>query len=291
MRIAPQAFVQTVVSPNGMTVALSTENGKDSAIWLYDLAGASTARRLTIGGPARFPVWSPDGTRVAYQLESDTGSAVFIQRADGSDTPVQLTAPASGVAHIPQSWSIDGDHLLFDERSPQRFTLNVWSMKERQATAIPGVESTLHTGATFSPDGRWIAFAIRRPNTRTTVFVQPYPPTGAVYQISPSNTEDGHHPVWSRDGAALLYNPGPGRSIKMVQVRTTPTFVLGAVSDLTVAFLNASPSVPRPFDLLPDGRVAGLQAPAGSPLAEAAPQMVMVLNWFEELKQRVPAAR
>jgi hypothetical protein len=213
---------------------------------------------------------------------------IFWQRSDGSDTPEQLTASAPGIAHIPHSWSRDGDHLLFDESSGGRVTLNVLSLKDRKATTLPETESTITTWASFSPDGRWITFALRPTGSRSTVFVQPYPPTGARYQISETGTEDGHHPVWSRDGGTLTYNPGPGRPLKVAQVRTAPSFSLGAVRDLTATFLQQAPSAPRPFDVLPDGRFVGFQVPGSN---TQAPHMVVVLNWLEELKQKVSAAR
>jgi len=42
---------------------------------------------------------------------------------------------------------------------------------------------------------------------------------------------------------------------------------------------------PRAFDMLPDGRFVGL---VGSTEAPADPEFRVILNWFEELKQRVP---
>jgi hypothetical protein len=52
---------------------------------------------------------------------------------------------------------------------------------------------------------------------------------------------------------------------------------------------NVGPVIPRQYDVLPDGRllgrITGNQSAAGAPIAE---QIHVVLNWFEELKQRVP---
>jgi hypothetical protein len=44
---------------------------------------------------------------------------------------------------------------------------------------------------------------------------------------------------------------------------------------------------PRTFDILPDGRFIGV---ANETMLEeaTAPRIEVVLNWFEELKQRVP---
>ena len=46
---------------------------------------------------------------------------------------------------------------------------------------------------------------------------------------------------------------------------------------------------PRIWDLLPDGRMIGLVTPAIDEGAVTTPQIRLVLNWFEELKERVPS--
>jgi hypothetical protein len=54
-------------------------------------------------------------------------------------------------------------------------------------------------------------------------------------------------------------------------------------------FLSVAPPFPRNYDVTSDGRFIGVaiasQASSGMP---AAPQIHVVLNWFEELKHRVP---
>jgi hypothetical protein len=51
-----------------------------------------------------------------------------------------------------------------------------------------------------------------------------------------------------------------------------------------------SPAGPARADILPDGRFIGVVNAESIPTdAHAVPQIQVVLNWFEELKQRVPA--
>ena len=50
-------------------------------------------------------------------------------------------------------------------------------------------------------------------------------------------------------------------------------------------FAVANPALPRPFDLLPDGRFVGIGVADPGP---GGPQIHFVFNWFEELKARVP---
>jgi len=50
--------------------------GSRSSIWIYDVAGNTTIRRLTFDANNRYPVWSNDSMRVAFQ--SDRGGTPSI---------------------------------------------------------------------------------------------------------------------------------------------------------------------------------------------------------------------
>ena len=58
-------------------------------------------------------------------------------------------------------------------------------------------------------------------------------------------------------------------------------------------FLNFGLTSERNYDVMPDGRILGVvPETAATPSAGSTPQQFqVVLNWFEELKQRVPATR
>ena len=141
----------------------------------------------------------------------------------------------------------------------------------------------------FSPDGRWLAYASREGRTSSAVYLQPFPATGAKYQIS-KNADDGHHPVWSPDGGELVFTPGAVSRLDAVRVTTQPSFTSSEATPVPRSFQNSAPGVERPYDISRDGqRFLGLidaaQTTAG---ASAAPQIQVVLNWHEELKRLVP---
>jgi hypothetical protein len=50
----------------------------------------------------------------------------------------------------------------------------------------------------------------------------------------------------------------------------------------------ADPASPRPFDSLPDGRLIGVAVPGLNQTGSGPAQIQVILNWFEELKVRVP---
>ncbi len=284
------AYYNPRVSPDGARLAVATDDSKEAVIWIYGFAKSSAARRLTFGGRNTSPVWSADGQRVTFQSTREGDASIWWQRADGTDTATRLTRPEQGASHNPQSWSPDGRHLLFDEVRLDRVAIMDLSLPDGKVTPFSSLESDAPSDATFSPDGKWVAYSVR-PVTGTTqaiVYVEPYPRTGARYQISKAE-EDGHHAVWSPDGRELFYTPGPGNRFLVVPITTTPSFAFGDPVLIPRLFVNAPPTAARPFDIARDGkRFLGLRADVGSNGLPVAPQIQVVLNWTEELKQRVP---
>ncbi|MEO7134339.1 MAG: protein kinase, partial [Vicinamibacterales bacterium] len=83
LKLPPGPYLMPRVSPDGTRIAFGTDDGKEAIVWIYDLAGTTSRRRLTFGGNNRFPIWSADGKRVAFQSDRDGDLAIFLQPADG----------------------------------------------------------------------------------------------------------------------------------------------------------------------------------------------------------------
>jgi hypothetical protein len=77
-----------------------------------------------------------------------------------------------------------------------------------------------------------------------------------------------------------------------VSVTTQPSFVFGSPMNLPPTAQNNRLSTDvRSYDILPDGRFVGLVVASGEDsLSRAvfAPEVRVVVNWFEELKRLVP---
>ena len=125
----------------------------------------------------------------------------------------------------------------------------------------------------------------------TRCFLLPFPATGAQYQIFSNGVDDINTPLWSPDGKELFYIPRQG-GFAVVSVVTQPTFAFGNPVQVPrpIGFQGASPNVQRGFDITPEGKIVGVvEAGQTEPGAPTASQINVVLNWFEELKQRVPS--
>ncbi|HYE86718.1 MAG TPA: protein kinase, partial [Vicinamibacterales bacterium] len=280
------AYSHPRVSPDGGRVAITVDEGKERQVWIYGLGRTSAARRLTFGGNNTLAEWSRDGQRVAFQSTRD-GGGIWWQRADGADTATRLTKPAPGATHVPQSFSPRDQHLLFDEVKDGKVTLWDLTIADGGIRQIPIPESTATSDATLSPDGRWLAYTVRPLTAQAVVYVEPYPPTGARYQLSLPG-EDGHHAVWARDGKQLFYTPGPGNRFHAKSIMTVPEFAFGDAEMIMRPFINAPPSSERTYDTTLDNRILSLRADVGPDGRPMSPQVQVIFNWLTELKQRLP---
>ena len=294
--IPPGPFVDPRMSPDGRYVAFGSDEPEESSIRVYDLTSGDLARRLSFGGRDRFPVWSANSEHVAFQSDREGDLGIFWQRADGTDTATRLTTADEGVAHVPHSFSPDGNILLFDAVTDSSTTLHALTLSDGTGEQFGDVVSDQRpvlSSALFSPDGQWVAYATHELGQDNAVFVQPYPPTGVKYQVSRDDETGAHHPLWSADGSELFYTPGRGLRIVAVSVSTSAGFSFGPAPEAARPFQNRSSLSPRPFDI---GRDAGLflgMIPAGATVDgnPVEPVIQVVLNWFEELRQRAPAER
>ena len=99
----------------------------------------------------------------------------------------------------------------------------------------------------------------------------------------------GYEPRWSTDGTELFYLQG--NAMMAVAVETEDAFSFAAPKLLFSGqyFTSLSANV-HSYDVASDGRFLMIQAPGnGGTDAPGSASIVVVQNWTEELKQRVPS--
>jgi hypothetical protein len=108
------------------------------------------------------------------------------------------------------------------------------------------------------------------------VYVASYPKADQKFTIS---TGGGSNPRWSRSGRELFYR-SPTKMMA-VDVQTTPSFRAGAPKELFGGTYVLG------FDVSPDGqRFLMIKPPSVQPMR--ADQLVVVVNWMDELRRRLP---
>ena len=116
---------------------------------------------------------------------------------------------------------------------------------------------------------------------RSRFYVTPYPGPGRKLLIS---TDGGTEPVWNPNGRELFYRSG----IKMmaVEIATQPVFAPGRPRELFRGDYVPIAAAAANYDVSRDGRFLMIQRSARE--NATPPQIVVVVNWFEELKRLVP---
>src|SRR5882762_1064253 len=276
-----RGYVQPRLSPDGQRVAV-TITEQESQTWLYDLSRDTLTRFTFDGNVSIGAVWTPDSKRIAFTSNKEGQLNIFWQLADGSGGLERFTT--SDYIQFPMSWSPDGKLLAYTEvnLSTQR---DIWVLRLSDRKAQPFLRTPFNESAPrFSPDGHWLAY-ISNESGRYEVYVQPYPGPGGKWQIS---TEGGTEPVWNPNGRELFYRSGD--SVIAVEIATQPGFVAGKPRKLFEGRYEPAPVPIANYDVSPDGQRFLMLKPTEQ--AQVAPtQINVVLNWFEELKQKVPEGK
>lgn len=285
--LRPASYGFPRVSPDGKWIAVDIDDGKDANVWVYELSGASSMRQVTFGGKNRYPIWAADSQRIAFQSDREGDPAIFSQRADGSGAADRLTRPERGTVHVPESWSRDGARFLYSVINGERLSLWAYSIADQKAAAVGSVQSTYTLAAMFSPDGRWIVYNGGTSGADRAIFVESFPRTETKYRIA-----RGVQPVWSPDGRELLFRSG---EVPLQTVHVTGQSALQFSNSEAVPAGAGLTSVLRPllhrqYDIMPpEGkRFVAVAAGTENQDGKEGSQIQVVLNWTEELKQRVP---
>jgi Protein kinase domain/WD40-like Beta Propeller Repeat len=271
------AFAMCQFSPDGRRIAYATR-GKEWRVWIYDLE-RGTASPLTGDGWAQYPVWTPDGKRLVFSCTTDFKSGypnLYWQPADGTSPMERLTTSKDW--QDPESFSPDGSTLAFmDFTLESGFKIFLLDMKSHQVSPFLNSKAN-ELGPEFSPDGRWLAYYSNE-SGQEEVWVRPYPGPGGRWQIS---KDGGRAPLWSKDGKQLFYRKAD--QVWVADVRTEGGFLPGKPRLL---FEQAGL---EGWDLWPDGQgFLMVKTEEAEPLPVT--EMILVQNWFEEVKRLVSTGK
>ena len=270
------AIINLALSPDNTKLAyekFSTDLAQTD-LWILDLT-RDTASRLTFGPDlARYPIWSGDGKELAYAQIHDRHVAIYHKPSNGAREG-ELLLQVAGNAR-PTDWSRDGRFLLFAVADNNNFEREeTWVLPlfgDRKPFPFAADERLDQRDATFSPDGRFIAYSSNE-TQRYEVYVRSF--TGAPNAAGGKwlvSRDGGESPAWRADGRAIAYLSGVPPKMMMVSIDSQPEFRAGnPVEQFVLQSQN-----PHALVLTSDFK----RSIAALPLIQKVPQsFTILLNW------------
>jgi hypothetical protein len=268
----PRSFADPAVSPDGQDLAVTLHAANDD-IWLFNRTRGALSRFTFAGGDNQVPIWSGDGSHVIYSRTTNNLRNLFWRKVDGGPEE-RLTS--GDIVQFPDATTPDGKLLAFTQWTGANADIDVLPL-DGAHTPRPLIATRFNEqGATFSPDGRWLAFTSDE-SDRNEVYIQPFGREGARTMVS---TGGGNHPMWDQDGKRLYY--AMGNSF----MQTAFDSSRGITGSPTVLF--SLPPHTAVLAVTAAGEFIGVRKLSES---TTVPELQVATEWLRELSARVPVPR
>ncbi len=281
----PGVYGRPSLSQDGQRLALEVTEGSGRDIWVYDWQ-RDTMTRLTFDGKAQIPAWSPDGRYIVF---ASIGAGMSVTRSDGAGK----AQPSTESKDLQQPWSFtaDGKRMAFIE-SDSKTVNDLWTVPiESDGAGLRAgkPEVFLQTPAderypAFSPDGRWLAYMSNESGTYQ-IYVRAFPDKGGKWQVS---NNGGRYPMWSRSD--LFFESLDQHIMAAAYTVKGDSFVAGKPRLWSEKPLGGNAGSNKNVDLASDGKriVALMPATEAKESQESQNHVVFLLNFFDELRRKVP---
>ena len=268
----PAAYRVMRLSPDERRVAVERTDppAVSSDIWLIELARGVPSRLTSHPGNDLYPVWSPDGSRIAFTSIREGQLKIYQKLSSGAGSEEELLKSAEPLGIW--DWSADGRFILYRVLGAKTKN-DIWVLPlfgDRKSYPLLQTEF-VESAATFSPDGRWVAYVTDETGTNE-VYVREFQGSGGGSRVS---TGGGSFPRWRRDGKELFYSSGG--KVMAVDVKASGSgFEPGAPRLL---FERSGVGI---FDVSGDGQRFLIPVL----VEESSPEPItVVLNWTADLKR------
>jgi Tol biopolymer transport system component len=258
------------LSPDGRRIVVQS----NLDLWVQDLT-RGTFIRLTSDDTSgnSYPVWTRDGSRIVFRTQ--TGLRV-IRAEGGAADPI----PDTTSADYPSSVAADGTTLAFSRITAAKSSdVYVLSLSGAPNPSPLVTSAAFDGGAQFSPDGRWIAYASDE-SGQLEVYLRSYPMSDRKWPVS---THGGTGPRWNRNGREIFYRSGNKIMAADVSVSGHDVVLSAPRVLFDQRYAYGANTALANYDVSVDGqRFVMVKNDPG------ASHLNVVLNWFDELRQRAP---
>ena len=264
------AFRLPHVSPDGRRIVVSVnDETRRSDLWIYDAENGTKSRVTTEAHNLESP-WTPDGTRLTFS----SGRGIEEVAADGRGQRTVLVESEPGRGSYPDSWTPDGQELVFHTRDNANASENLMVFRRAGAVRPLLAGPSNEWQGQVSPNGRWIAYQSDE-SGRYEIYLEPFPGLGQRVAIS---NDGGMFPRWANDGRELFYRQGD--AVMAVTWDMPRGLLVGKPRRLFAGPYTGAGQSPD-FDVAPDGkRFVMVKSDPKSTLD----QLTVVQNWVQLMR-------
>ena len=281
----PRNYFYARVSPDGRRLSLDVRDQEED-IWIWDIQRETRQRLTDTPGSDSYGLWTRDGERVIFSSARGQKLELFWHRPDAVGKPEQLTdTSADGLAPYPNAITPDGKQIIF--RAPvggksDLFVATIGATKSYKKLLASEHEER---NAALSFDGKFMAYESDL-SGKMEVYVRPFPDVES--RQWPVSTAGGSKPVWAQNMREIYY-VAPDNKLMSVPVTMSPKGGLGlgkpaVLFDVAPYWFGAAG---RNYDVAPDGKRFVMVKNPPSTLGGGAVPITVILNWVEDLKQRL----
>ena len=279
-------FITHALSPDGKRLVVSMLKEGPRDLWIKELDQGPLTRLTFEGQVNERPEWSRDGKSITFISDRGGTTALYRQLANGVGKAELLIGAKQEPRSIAEGFlSPDGVWVVFRTASSEAGAGDILGLRIGIDSApVPLVATTFsETQPVLSPDGKWLAYTSNE-SSRNEIFVRPFPNTGdGRWQVSIGG---GHEPVWAHNGKELFYKSETDH-VMVATLTTTPSFAVQDRRTLFSATDYDTDTQHARFNLSPDDQRLVMSRKSSA----AQTELILVLNWFEELKARMGVKR
>jgi len=273
------------ISPDGARVVFNDVVDGNNDIYLKHLPDGPVERITTDRGVEQRPFWTSDGQRILYFTSRGSqvpdSSDLWSVGADGVGPQLVLNGPR-GIAEGASSPGTDWLVLrTVQDRGERPHLLGFRPGVDSAAAPLVAGTGFSENFPAISPDGRWLAYTSDRTG-RSEVYVRRLPDIGGG-PGTPISNRGGTSPRWAASGTELFFLRSNGA---VVATDFDPAAGTAGQRRELFTLPGGGDTWARRVEVHPDGRFLMIR-PRGN-TEERTPELVVVQNFFEELKRLLP---
>ena len=283
----PKKYVDSEISPDGTKVALTIDDSGNQDIYILDPDRGNMLKLTDNANIDRWPLWTQDGQRIVFLSVREEGIGIYAKAANGLGKVEKLAGWSEPYLPGPFAWVKDGNTLLsWDLNLSSRQTSISIMQMEGGLTRKPLFEDEKYNydHPQISPDGRWLAYSSSK-SGQNEVYVCSYPDVERDQKMI--SVSGGYGPLWSTDGQEVFYRNG--QSVMACPVETDSILKPGKPRELFRGSYNyelvSSQAILPAWGFHPIEKRFLMIKPSHT--SSDRSRIIIVVNWFEELKQRV----